>query len=243
MHLGAPRVGQPVGERGVVLRGHLRGVEPGRVAVARGQRDRRAPRRVPARQDPCTCDADPVAERACSSSQRPDLAGAQPASRRGRSPELVDLLLGLQASRRAGRAAPGTRARRTACAPRAGPTAGARGRSGVASSGQVAHQRVEVAVADHVAEVGAQGLALLAGDLVGVGDDVVEAVVLVDPLGGVALARRPGRRAGCRRSPRRARRARGSGPAGRRTSPRPPPGSSGPGRRRRASGRARSRRR
>ena len=49
-------------------------------------------------------------------------------------------------------------------------------------------QRVEPAVADHVAEVLAQRLALLAGDLVGVGDDVVEAVVLVDPLGGEALA-------------------------------------------------------
>ena len=51
---------------------------------------------------------------------------------------------------------------------------------------EVAHQRVEAAVADHVAEVGPQRLALLAGDLVGVGDHVVEAVVLVDPLGGVA---------------------------------------------------------
>jgi hypothetical protein len=40
----------------------------------------------------------------------------------------------------------------------------------------------------------AQGLALLAGDLVGVGDEVVEPVVLVEPLGGVALthARDPG---------------------------------------------------
>ena len=51
---------------------------------------------------------------------------------------------------------------------------------------EVADQGVELAVADHVAEVRAQRLALLAGDLVGVGDDVVEAVVLVDPLGGVA---------------------------------------------------------
>ena len=48
---------------------------------------------------------------------------------------------------------------------------------------EVADQRVESAVADHVAEVLAQRLALLAGDLVGVGDHVVESVVLVDPLG------------------------------------------------------------
>ncbi len=51
---------------------------------------------------------------------------------------------------------------------------------------EVADQRVELPVADHVAEVLAQRLALLAGDLVGVGDDVVEPVVLVDPLGGEA---------------------------------------------------------
>ena len=51
---------------------------------------------------------------------------------------------------------------------------------------EVAHQGVEPAVADHVAEVLTQRLALLAGDLVGVGDHVVEAVVVVDPLGGVA---------------------------------------------------------
>ena len=53
---------------------------------------------------------------------------------------------------------------------------------------EVADQRVETAVADHVAEVLAQRLTLLAGDLVGMGDDVVEAVVLVDPLRRVALA-------------------------------------------------------
>ena len=60
---------------------------------------------------------------------------------------------------------------------------------------EVGDQCVEPPVADHVAEVLAQRLALLAGDLVGVGDDVVEAVVGVDPLGGVALAdtRTPGR--------------------------------------------------
>ena len=59
---------------------------------------------------------------------------------------------------------------------------------GTHRQGQVAHERVELAVADDVAEVGAQRLALLAGDLVGAGDDVVEAVELVDPLRGVALA-------------------------------------------------------
>jgi len=49
---------------------------------------------------------------------------------------------------------------------------------------QVADQRVEAPVADHVAQVGAEVLPRLAGDLVGVGDDVVEAVVGGDPLGG-----------------------------------------------------------
>ena len=42
---------------------------------------------------------------------------------------------------------------------------------------QVDDEAVELAVADHVAEVGAQALPRLALDLVGVGDDVVEAVV------------------------------------------------------------------
>ncbi len=53
---------------------------------------------------------------------------------------------------------------------------------------EVVDQRVELAVLHHLAEVLAQRLALLAGDLVGPGDDVVEAVVGVDPLRGVALA-------------------------------------------------------
>ena len=79
---------------------------------------------------------------------------------------------------------------------------------------EVAHERVEAAVADHVAEVLAQRLALLAGDLVGVRDDVVEAVELVDPLGGEPRADTRARRAGCRRSRRRGRRARGSAPGG-----------------------------
>ena len=60
-------------------------------------------------------------------------------------------------------------------------------RGGVDRKVEVGDQRVESPVADHVAEVLAQRLALLAGDLVGVGDDAVEAVVLVDP---------PGREAG-----------------------------------------------
>ena len=108
---------------------------------------------------------------------------------------------------------------------------------------EVADQRVEVAVADHVAEVLAQRLALLAGDLVGVGDDVVEAVVLVDPLGGEALA-----------DSRDARQVVGGLPDDRRelgVAVRRDAvlgldrrrASSGPGRRPRASGRARSRRR
>ena len=48
---------------------------------------------------------------------------------------------------------------------------------------QVADQCVELAVADHVAEVFTQALASLAGDLVGVGDHALKAVVLDDPLG------------------------------------------------------------
>ena len=52
----------------------------------------------------------------------------------------------------------------------------------------VAHQRVDLAVEAHLVDVGAQGLALLAADLVGVRDDAVEAAVLVDPLGGEPVA-------------------------------------------------------
>ena len=48
---------------------------------------------------------------------------------------------------------------------------------------QVAHEMIEVAVADDVPEVGAQALAGLARYLVGPGDHIVEAVVLLDPLG------------------------------------------------------------
>ena len=48
---------------------------------------------------------------------------------------------------------------------------------------EVADELVELPVADHVAEVLAQRLTLLARDLVGVGDDVVEAVVLLEPPG------------------------------------------------------------
>ena len=53
---------------------------------------------------------------------------------------------------------------------------------------EVAHQRVELTVAQHVAEVLAQRLALLAGDLLGVRDHAFEAVVLVEPLRREALA-------------------------------------------------------
>ncbi len=60
--------------------------------------------------------------------------------------------------------------------------------AGSHGQGQVTDQCVEPPVADDVAEVLAQRLALLAGDLVGPGDDVVQPVELVDPLRGVALA-------------------------------------------------------
>ena len=49
---------------------------------------------------------------------------------------------------------------------------------------EVGHQGVELAVADDVAEVLAQRLTRLALDLLGPVDDVVEPVVLDDPLGG-----------------------------------------------------------
>ena len=47
---------------------------------------------------------------------------------------------------------------------------------------EVADERVEAAVAHHRVEVRAEGLARLAGDLLGAGDEVVEAVVLLQPL-------------------------------------------------------------
>ena len=49
---------------------------------------------------------------------------------------------------------------------------------------EVVDQRVELAVADHVVEVLAQALPRLALDLLGLVDDVLEAVVGQDPLGG-----------------------------------------------------------
>ena len=51
---------------------------------------------------------------------------------------------------------------------------------------EVPDQGVEPPVAQDLAQVFTQCLTLLAGDLVGVGDDVVETVVGVDPLGRVA---------------------------------------------------------
>ena len=144
-----------------------------------------SPEPAPHRPTTCTPTRSPAV--ACSASQ-PASWPAPRTVRRHVEAALLDLLLGAAGSRRAGHAAPGTPGRRTACAPRAGPTAAARGRSEPGPAARSRTRRVELAVADHVAEVLAQRLALLARDLVGVGDDVVEPVVLVDPLRGVALA-------------------------------------------------------
>ena len=216
-HLRPGRVGQPGGERRVVLGvelGRRRRTPRRRLAVGEGDAVDRRRCREPQRAADVHADA---LVAACSASQsatspapstRPasskpassiaSSSGPSVSSSRSRShPELEPVeegVHGLAVPRLAGQVA------------------------GPALEVEVADQRVEPAVADHVAEVLAQRLALLAGDLVGVGDDVVEAVVLVDPLRGVALAD-PGHAGqvvgGLAHD---APRARGSAPAGRRTS-------------------------
>ena len=213
--------GPPATPRGPLVLGldvatsiHAAGPSGGR----HGERDASP---VPARQVPCTDTPTRPAVRPRRASRR--LARAQPAPSTSK-PASASGSSAWTGSRRAGRAARrGTRARRTARAPPVRSHGWRRGRR-VHRQGQVADQLVEPAVAQHVAEVLAQRLALLAGDLVGTGDDAVEAVELVDPLRRVALADARARPAGCRRSRPRSPRARGSGAAGRRTCPRPRPG-------------------
>ena len=188
--LGPRRVGEPGREGRVVLGPDVGDVDPGGVALARGHGDREhlagagAPGAVHRHPDA-------LPGRRVLVQPRGGLAGAEAA------PVELEAGLGLGAPRRArGRwcRAAGCAARRGTPARRAarGPPVRSQGRRtsslGTHREGQVAHQRVELAVADHVAEVRAQRLALLARDLVGAGDDVVEAVELVDPLRGVALA-------------------------------------------------------
>ncbi len=234
-HLGRRRVGQPGAERGVVLRGDLGGIDPGGGAVGGGQRDRA---HLAGAGSPGALhgDPDPLAGVLGQPAPPPRRARARrrtSRSRTRRSPPRRRLD-GLEepVAQHPELQAVEERVHLLAV-PRLHRQVGGRHRQV-----EVGDQRVEPAVADHVAEVLAQRLALLAGDLVGVGDDVVEAVVLVDPAG-----REPGTdarapRAGCRRSRPRSRPARGSGPAARRTSPRRPPASSGRARRRRGWGRA-----
>ena len=151
-------------------------------------------------------------DRACSSSQRGNLAGGEPGTGHLEA-RVVDLLLRLQRLEQPVAEHPELQPVEQGVDLVAVPRLdGEVGRAEVEV--EVADQRVEAAVADHVAEVLAERLALLAGDLVGVGDDVVEAVELVDPLRGVALAHARARRAGCRRSRPRSPRARGSAAGG-----------------------------
>ena len=176
------------GEGGVVLGRDLGGVDPRAGAGARGQCDgddlpgARTPRSLYG-------DADPLPVAGVLGEPARDGAGGQPLPVE-LEPGLVDLLGG---GRVDGVHQPGAQlaADLQLVEQLEGGGAVPRLADGLArphGQRQVADQRVEVAVADHVAEVGAQRLALLARDLVGAGDHVVEPVELVDPLGGVPLA-------------------------------------------------------
>ena len=226
-----------VDERGVVLGRDLAGVDARRPvpSAAANATDQTSP--VPEPQRPWTVTPARGPRDVCSASQSADLARAEPGAGE-LEPGLVDRLVWTSHdSSSRSRSTRNSRESNRVC------TSWRSHDSRLEVVGrelevEVADQLVELAVADHVAEVLAQRLALLAGDLVGVGDDVVEAVVLLEPAGGEPRpdARHAGQVVGRLPHDRRelgvARRAR------RRTSPRPRPGSSAPARRRRASGRA-----
>ena len=187
-HLRALGVAEPARQRGVVVGGDLARVDPGRGAVGGGERERP---HLTGAGTPRALDGHPGAGVA-------GRVGGQPGGDRTRGEPLageveaalVDRLgtlavgdleqpgaqvtteLELVEQLEAGRAVPG-RQREV-------------GRRQLEV--EVAHELVEASVAHHVGEVLAQRLTLLAGDLVGAGDDVVEAVVGVDPLRGEALA-------------------------------------------------------
>ena len=175
-------IGQPGGERGLVVGGDLGGIDPGRAAARR-----RPARRVdlPGAAAPAALDLRPRSARRRRVLGQPaaDLAGAQP--RAVEVDAVGDLrLVGRRASRTAGRAAPGTPGRRRSCAPRRGPRAAARGRRRATGSSRSRTSSLIRRLRITSAEVLAQRLARLAGDLVDLRATISSRVAeLVDPLG------------------------------------------------------------
>src|ERR1700712_2278755 len=121
---------------------------------------------------PCPVRSDPAAEGACLQPGRVELEAA-----------VVDVLLGLQGVEQPVPEHPELEAVEEGVdlLPVPGPGDQVRRRGGEV---EVADEGVEPAVADDVAQVLPERLPGLALDDVGVGDDVVEPVVLADPLGG-----------------------------------------------------------
>ena len=184
-HLGPPGVAQPGHQRGVVLGGDLDGIDPGGLTVGRSERD---PADLAGAGAPGALDGDPGAGLRAGVGVEPaaHLAGGQPHALELEA-RVVDERGVLHVPRLEEPVAQHPELQRVeervdqVAVPRLGLEVGRRD-----FEVEVADQGVEPPVADHVAEVVAQGLALLAGDLVGMGDHVVETVVLVDPAGGEA---------------------------------------------------------
>ena len=181
-HLGDRGVGQPGADRRVVLGGDVLDVEPGRRHRRRPRTRARRRRRCPRARCPAPARPTRAPARACASSQPASAPGSSRVASSSKPESSISSSDSSVANSRS-RSTRNSRLSKSLCTSCRSHGCAARSVT-VAVSVEVADQRVEPAVADHVAEVLAERVAGLALDLVGVGDDVVEAVVLGDPLGG-----------------------------------------------------------
>ena len=236
--LGCARIGQPGGQRPLVVLGQRRGIEVGAVVVrGRDGQGRQVPRA--ASQVPVDGQAGPLGRR---------MPRGQPARRPGRAGELTrsparaclpaGLEVGLARARRPSSVRPcgsvwysrsrSTRNCRVSNSWWIVSRSQALGSRSPAprrpSRRQVADQRGELAVAQHAGQVLAQRVAGLALDLVDAVDQRGQRAELGDPLRSRSSPPRRGCRAGCRSGRREPRRSRGTAPGTARTSRAPRPG-------------------